>query len=98
MYKLKYNKLPSVIPHMFVTNENVHSHNTRNKNGYLIPSVRTNCRKFTVGYAGPIVWNSFPQQLRQLPSEVLFKKKLKSILLATYWITHKYLNNSNDII
>ena len=49
-----------------------------------ISSVRTNCRRFTVGYAGPILCNSFPQQLRQLPSEVLFKKKLKSILLATY--------------
>ena len=84
MYKLKYNKLPNVIPHMFVTNENIHSHNTRNKNGYLIPSVRTNCRKYTVGYAGPILWNSFPQKLRQLPSEVILKKKLKSILLATY--------------
>ena len=84
MYKLKYNKLPNVIPHMFVTNENIRSHNTINKNGYLIPSVRTNCRKFTVGYAGPILWNSFPQKLRQLPSEVIFKKKLKSILLATY--------------
>ena len=84
MYKLKYNKLPNVIPHMFVTNENIHSHNNRNKNGYLIPSVRTNCRTFTVGYAGPILWNSFSQKLRQLPSEVIFKKKLKSILLATY--------------
>ena len=84
MYKLKYNKLPSAIPHMFVTNENIHSHNTRNKNGYLIPNVRTNCRKFTVSYAGPILWNSFPQKLRQLPSEVLFKRKLKYILLATY--------------
>ena len=80
IYKLKYNKLPNVIPH----NENIHSHNTRNKNGYLIPSVRTNCRKFTVGYAGPILWNSFPQKLRELPSEVMFKKKLKSILLAKY--------------
>ena len=67
---------------MFVTNENIHSHNTINKNGYLIPSVRTNCRKFTVGYAGPILWNSFSQKLRQLPSEVIFKKKLKSILLT----------------
>ena len=84
MYKLKYNELPSAIPHMFVTNENIHSHNTRNKNGYLIPNVRTNCRKFTVSYAGPILWNSFPQKLRQLPSEVLFKRKLKYILLATY--------------
>ena len=85
MYKLKYNKLPSVIPHniMFVTNENIHNHNNINKNGYLIPSVITNSRKFTVGYAGPILSSSFPQQLRQLPSEVFFKKKLKCILLAT---------------
>ena len=82
MYKLKYNKLPNVIPHMFVTN-------TRNKNGYLIPSVRTNCRKFTVGYAGPILWNSFPQKLRQLPSEVIFKKKIKSI-----YFTCNVLNNA----
>ena len=65
MYKLKYNKLPSVIPHMFVTIENVHSHNTRNVHGYIIPTVRTNCRTFTVSYAGPILWNSFPRQLRQ---------------------------------
>ena len=64
--------------------DTVDSHNTRNKNGYLIPNVRTNCRKFTVSYAGPILWNSFPQKLRQLPSEVLFKRKLKYILLATY--------------
>ena len=54
IHKLKYNKLPSVIPHMFVSNQNSHSHNTRNKNGYLIPRVRTNCRTFTLGYAGPI--------------------------------------------
>ena len=81
-----YNKLPSVIPHMFFTNENIHSHNTRNKNGYIIPSVRINCTKFTVRYAGPILWNSFPQQLRQLTSESLFKKKLKSSLHATYWM------------
>ncbi len=40
-------------------------------------SVRTNCRKVTASYAGPILWNSFPQQLRQLPSEALFKKKTK---------------------
>ena len=84
MYKLKNNKLTNMIPHMFITNENIHSHNTRNKEGYLIPSVRTNCRKFTVSYACPILRNSFPQQLRQLPSEALFKKKLKSTLLATY--------------
>ena len=84
MYKLKNNKISSTIPHMFITNENIHSHNTRNKEGYLIPSVRTNCGKFTVSYAGPILWNSFPQQLRQLPSETLLKKKLKSTLLATY--------------
>ena len=74
-----------MIPHiLFITNENIHSHNTRNKEGYLIPSVRTNCRKITVSYAGPILWNSLPQQLRQPPSEALFKKKLKYTLLATY--------------
>ena len=67
---------------MFVTNENMHSHNTRNKNGYLISSVRTNCMKFTVGYAGPILWNSFPQQLKQLPSEVLLKKKAKIYVIC----------------
>ena len=68
---------------MFVTNENIHSHNTRNKNGYLIPSVRTNCRKFTVGYAGPILWNSFSQKLRQLPSEVISIIKLKREFFRT---------------
>ena len=88
MYKLKYNKLPNVIPHMFITNENIHSHNTRHTNGYLISSVRTNCTKFTVGYAGPILGNSFPQKLRQLPSEVIFFFKAK------IYFTCNVLNNA----
>ena len=50
----------------------------------VCPPPQMDVGPYAYGYAGPILWNSFPQKLRQLPSEVIFKKKLNSILLATY--------------
>ena len=38
MCKLKNIKPPNMIPHMFITNENIHS-NARDKNGYLMPNI-----------------------------------------------------------
>ena len=74
MYKSTKGLLPDSMSSMVIPIHNVHDHNLRNKNGYYIQHVRTNCRKFTIHYTGPIFWNSLPQQLREAVSEKQFKR------------------------
>ena len=84
MYKSTKGLLPDSISSMLIRIHNVHDHNFRNQNGYYIQHVRTNCRKFTIHYTGPIFWNTLPQQLREAVSENQFKRKLKEFLLSRY--------------
>ena len=76
--------LPDSMSSMVIPIHNVHNHNLRNQNAYYIQHVRTNCRKCTIHYTGPILWNTLPQQLREAVSENQFKRKLKEFLLSSY--------------
>ena len=84
MYKSTKGLLPDSMSSMVIPIHNVHDHKVRNKNGYYIQHVRTNCRKCTIHYTGPILWNTLPQQSREAVSENQFKRKLKEFLLSGY--------------
>ena len=84
MYKSTKGLLPDSMSSMVIPIHNVHDHNLRNQNGYYIQHVRTNCRKFTIHYTGPVFWNTLPEQLREAVSENQFKRKLKDFLLSRY--------------
>ena len=77
MYKSTKGLLPDSMSSMVIPIHNVHYHNLRNHNGYYIQHVRTNCRKCTIHYTGPVFWNTLPEQLREAVSENQFKRKLK---------------------
>ena len=53
----------------------VHSYNTRSsKSNYFIPTVHSNLGKTSFTYYGPIIWNSIPNQIKQLSQfKFLFK-------------------------
>ena len=84
MYKSINGQLPHNLTSMLKRTENVHNHNLRNCNGYYIQNIRTNNRKFTINYSGPVFWNTLPQQLRKLRTTKQFKSKLKELLLMGY--------------
>ncbi len=90
MYKSAKCLLPDSMSPMVIPIHNVHDHNLRNQNGYYIQYVRTNCRKFTIHYTGPIFLNTLPQQLRGAVSENEFKRKLKDVLLSRYYFNNSY--------
>ena len=74
MYKSTKGLLPDSMSSMVIPIHNVHDHDLRNQNGYYIQHVRTNCRKFTIHYPGPVFWNTLPEQLREAVSENQFKR------------------------
>ena len=85
-YKSTKGLLPDSMSSMVIVIpiHNVHDHNLRNQNGCYIQHARTNCRKFTIHYTGPIFWNTLPEQLREAVSENQFKRKLKELLHSRF--------------
>ena len=84
MYKSVNDQLPDNLTSMLKLTENIHNHNLRNFNGFYIQNIRTNNRKFTINYSGPVFWNTLPQHIRKLRTIKQFKGKLKELLLMGY--------------
>ena len=84
MYKSVNDQLPDNLTSMLKLTENVYNHNLRHSNGLYIQNIRTNNRKFTINYSGPVFWNALRQQLRKLRTITQFKSKLKELLLIGY--------------
>ena len=74
--------LPASLLNLFLTNNQIHSHDTRNANIYRPHSCRTNIKQFTVLYQGPKVclhYHYLPQ-LKVLIVYVRFKTSLHCFL------------------
>ena len=84
MYTSVNDQLPDNLTSMLKLTENIHNHNLRNFNGFYIQNIRTNNRKFTIYYSGPVFWNTLPQHIRKLRTIKQFKGKLKELLLMGY--------------
>ena len=78
MYKAANKKFPDSMSSMLTRIQNIHKHNLRNQNSYYIQNIRTNSRKCTINYSGPVFWNALPSKLKQLVSINQFKNKLKN--------------------
>ena len=61
-----------------------HAHNTRFRYEPVLPFPRVTTLRINYKYQGVKVWNSLPNQLRDMETLNLFKKKLKDYLLEQY--------------
>ena len=57
MYEHTFYSLPNNIAILFSKRCDIHNYNT---SAYFIHESRTNLRKFTINYSGPLFWNSIP--------------------------------------
>ena len=77
MYSYYHDKCPAFFNNFFITNDALHSYNTRSMSRIHIEFNRTNYGKFSIRYRGAVVWNSPPSEIRNINFYNLFKKKLK---------------------
>ena len=82
MYKAYWNLLPISLASLFVRNDSVHHHNTRQKYDFHPPKPKSNLLKMSVSYKGVIVWRFIRQQVNIHCSYDCFKKRLKSMYLS----------------
>ena len=70
---------------MFRKNKQVHQYNTRQKDD--LHSVKINTKSYgekTILFQGRDCWNKLPNNLKEVTSVVLFKRKLKQHILDNY--------------
>ena len=79
MYSYYHDKLPALFNNFFITNEALHSYNTRSMSQIHIEFNRTNYGKFSRRYRGAVVGNSLPSEIRNINFYNLFKKIVKII-------------------
>jgi retron-type reverse transcriptase len=83
MYKLQAHQIPASFDNWFCKNSEVHDHFTRSATNYHQRRVHTTARQHSIGICGPLLWNSLPNDLKNLPTVYQFKRKLKFHLLAS---------------
>jgi hypothetical protein len=77
-FVLNRDKLLSIFSSYFTENRFVHSHDTRNRNNFHIPSVQTAIGKRSAMYKGCSLWNSLPEDDKIIEYVKSFKIKLRS--------------------
>ena len=82
MFRYHYSKnLPEVFTDYFVTNDQIHQHNTRNKTQLHKSYKRTNCVKHTLSNKGVDVWNGLECHFKNITSRDTFKNTIKEHFL-----------------
>ena len=86
MYKYMNNALPSCFSSCFTLTSNIHSYNTRSASKKHIPVCysRTSLFKNSLIQRGANYWNSLSESIQTSPSQAIFVKKLKKLLLDAY--------------
>ena len=72
MFLYHHRLLPGSLLNLFVTDNQIHSQDTRNANSYRPHTCRTNIMKFTILYQGPKIWNSLLSRIKRTNSLNLF--------------------------
>ena len=83
--------------HLFTKNSEVHNHDTRSANNFLLPI--TNLTKYKKGayYTGIKIFNYLPAHIENVANETqVFKKTLKRFLLDnSFYSIDEYFNANN---
>ena len=84
MYSYNNNLLPPSFSNILLRTYQVHSYNTRGSNKFFIPFCRTNIRKFSIIYQGPVFFNKLGSDIRNSLSLCSFQSKIKNYFLSCY--------------
>ena len=85
MFRFHPRKLPVIFDDMFTRNDDIHSHDTRQKLHLHVPLPKTNLVKMSVCYTGVTWWNYYTKFIDTYCSLDVYKKILKMYLHKHQW-------------
>ena len=84
VFKAYHNSLPKNLQAYFTLNRTVTSYDMRSRDKFQIKYARTSLKSKLVSIVGPKWWNQLPENIRLSSNVLTFKKRLKSVLVASY--------------
>src|SRR6218665_3621598 len=81
VYRTNHNLLPAIFQNYFINIKDIHQHFTRGSDALFLTVVRTNYRKHSIRFMGPVLWNELPKLIRDVSNLSSFKKGLCKYLL-----------------
>ena len=81
VYKFRHRLLPSIFDEFFITNNSVHSHNTRSQNNFRPHVLPTNIAERTIRVMGVRTQNYFANKLNMECSYLSYKASLRKYLV-----------------
>ena len=89
-FQLLNSNIDEEITSIIMNNQEAHSHDTRHGKMLKIPRVIRTMSKNNIIYIGPKVWNSLPNNVKDVNSLYKFKKKTKSFFIEQYKLQNQY--------
>jgi hypothetical protein len=83
MYNATHRLLPAHFTKMFMSNTDVHTYDTRHREHLHLLYYRTNVCKYTARFLGPSLWNALSEEIKNLPTYNIFKKRMSELLLLS---------------
>ena len=68
----------------FLSQADVHDHNTRNRNNLVVPQYRRARTQSSIFYRGIALWNNLPSEMKDIQSLESFKGQIKSMYISSY--------------
>ena len=84
MYGHANSLLPESISALFVSNDTIHSHGTRQRHDFRLPATKFEYILRSLIYTGPKLWLSLPSSIKDAPSAKSFKSRIKTYLIGHY--------------
>ncbi len=84
MYQYTNGLLPIALDNLFLTNADVHGHNTRQRNDPHVVPRNSSVESRTFVHEGPRYWLSLPQYMRSCRSRACFNRQLKKYIINMY--------------
>src|SRR6218665_2677023 len=82
MHRANHNLLSGIFQNYFINIKDIHQYFTRGSDALFLTVVRTNYRKYSIRFKGPVLWNELPRPIRDVSNLSSFKKDYVNI----YWI------------
>jgi hypothetical protein len=77
MYNFSQQTLPLPLTHIITFNEDIHTHDTRNRNNPHISQRRVSIASNCLRHKGPEIWYSIPHEIHSMKTIKSFSKRLK---------------------
>ena len=84
MYSFSTGNLPPKFDYFFSVNNSIHSYNPRHASFFWLPLCTTDIRQFSISFQGPKFFNILSYEIKNTPTLLSFKHKLKEFLINSY--------------